>query len=138
MRKTDVLEVVSRKLAPFMMLFGFYLVANGHYSPGGGFQGGVVIASAAILLLLCHDESAVAAAFPILSLQFAEIIAFFIFIAVGIIGLLLVGAFLGIFLPTGTGTTIADSGFVFLLNLIIGVKVGSGITLICFYIFRER
>jgi len=28
MRKTDILDVVARKMAPYMFLFGFYLVTE--------------------------------------------------------------------------------------------------------------
>ncbi|MCL2568628.1 MAG: DUF4040 domain-containing protein [Oscillospiraceae bacterium] len=34
-----------RIIAPILLLFGVYLIMNGHISPGGGFQGGVAIAS---------------------------------------------------------------------------------------------
>jgi len=137
-RKTDILDVVSRKLAPFVMLFGFYLVANGHLSPGGGFQGGVVIASAVILLLLAQEAGSVTPSFPLTALSVAESAALFVFISVGIVGLLAAGAFLSVFLPLGSGTTVFDSGFIFVLNLVIGVKVGAGITLICFHILEAH
>ena len=32
-------------LYPFILLLGFYVIVNGHYTPGGGFQGGSVLAS---------------------------------------------------------------------------------------------
>jgi multicomponent Na+:H+ antiporter subunit B len=39
-------------LAPIIILFGFYIVLNGHLSAGGGFSGGAVIGSGMILFLL--------------------------------------------------------------------------------------
>ena len=53
---SGVLEAAARLLLPFMVLFAVYVVIHGHYSPGGGFQGGVVLAAAAILLRLVRDE----------------------------------------------------------------------------------
>ena len=39
----------SCKLAmPLMQLFALYVIAHGHYSPGGGFQGGVILAASFI------------------------------------------------------------------------------------------
>ena len=34
-----IIRVASRFMVPFIQLFGLYVVAHGHYSPGGGFQG---------------------------------------------------------------------------------------------------
>ena len=47
-----VIRTVCRRLAPFVQLFGLYVIMHGHSSPGGGFQGGVIIASSFILLAL--------------------------------------------------------------------------------------
>merc|ERR1711991_920276 len=30
--------VAARFMVPFMQIFGLYVIAHGHYSPGGGFQ----------------------------------------------------------------------------------------------------
>ena len=49
MRDQVILRVVSKITAPFILVFGFYVMAHGELSPGGGFQGGVVLASAFIL-----------------------------------------------------------------------------------------
>ncbi|RLE12077.1 hypothetical protein DRI96_05140, partial [Candidatus Aerophobetes bacterium] len=46
--------MVSRKLVPYILIFGLYLISYGHLSPGGGFQGGVVLASGIILLALAR------------------------------------------------------------------------------------
>ncbi|MDZ7690581.1 MAG: MnhB domain-containing protein [Balneolaceae bacterium] len=33
----------ARILSPYIMVFGFYVIFHGHYSPGGGFQGGTLL-----------------------------------------------------------------------------------------------
>ena len=38
-----ILEQVARLLVPFILMFGVYVVLNGHLSPGGGFSGGTVM-----------------------------------------------------------------------------------------------
>ncbi len=40
-----VIQLMIGLLYPFMLLFGFYIIVNGHYTPGGGFQGGSVLAT---------------------------------------------------------------------------------------------
>jgi multicomponent Na+:H+ antiporter subunit B len=40
----------SRLLSPYIMLFGWYVIIHGHYSPGGGFQGGALLAASLLLI----------------------------------------------------------------------------------------
>ena len=44
-----------RLVIPFIQLFALYVVAHGHHSPGGGFQGGVIFGAAIILYALAYD-----------------------------------------------------------------------------------
>lgn len=48
----QVIRISVRMLVPFIQLFGLYVIVHGHYSPGGGFQGGVLLGSSFILLAL--------------------------------------------------------------------------------------
>ncbi|MBH53292.1 MAG: hypothetical protein CMI18_02975 [Opitutaceae bacterium] len=50
-----ILQTTCRLLLPIIQLFALYVVAHGHHSPGGGFQGGVIFGASFILLALCHD-----------------------------------------------------------------------------------
>lgn len=45
-----IVQNAVRKVAPCILLFGIYVVLNGHISPGGGFSGGAIMGSALILL----------------------------------------------------------------------------------------
>ncbi len=137
MSKTDILDVISRKLSPFILLFGCYLIAYGHLSPGGGFQGGVVLASGIILLILGKDVTSIQQFFPAKTVSFVEMGGFVGFVLVGIIGLMSTGHFLKNFLPVGSVEEIPHAGFIFLLNLIIGLKVGAGMTLLCFALLQD-
>ena len=50
-----IIEVGVRIMIPFIQLFGLYVIAHGHYSPGGGFQGGVVLGASFILMAIAFD-----------------------------------------------------------------------------------
>ncbi len=53
MRETNlILAQTSRILVPVIQLFALYVIAHGHHSPGGGFQGGVIFGASLILLAL--------------------------------------------------------------------------------------
>ncbi|MEW6032607.1 MAG: MnhB domain-containing protein [Bacillota bacterium] len=47
-----VLDAAVRVLVPALMLYAVYVLAHGHYSPGGGFQAGAVLAVAMVLVPL--------------------------------------------------------------------------------------
>ncbi len=50
-----ITKTISRLLIPFIQLFGLYVIAHGHHSPGGGFQGGVILGASIILLAISYD-----------------------------------------------------------------------------------
>ena len=43
-------------MVPFMLLFALYVIAHGHDSPGGGFQGGTILAATIILIRMVHGQ----------------------------------------------------------------------------------
>lgn len=46
-------RTVAVLLVPLLLVFGVYIVINGHLSPGGGFSGGAVIGASMILFASC-------------------------------------------------------------------------------------
>lgn len=54
-----IIQSVCRFLAPFVQLFALFIIAHGHYFPGGGFQGGVLWALSFILLVIADGQSAI-------------------------------------------------------------------------------
>jgi multicomponent Na+:H+ antiporter subunit B len=47
-----VVQTFVRLLTPLAQLFALYVLAFGHYSPGGGFQAGVILGATYILMAL--------------------------------------------------------------------------------------
>lgn len=45
-----IVEISTRVVTPFIQLFALYVVFHGHYSPGGGFQGGAILAASFLLV----------------------------------------------------------------------------------------
>lgn len=50
-----IIQTVCRFLIPPIQLFALYVIAHGHYSPGGGFQGGCILGASFILLVVAYD-----------------------------------------------------------------------------------
>lgn len=53
---SQFLFVVTKSLVPLIQVFAFYVITHGHYSPGGGFQGGVMLAASVILHRITFGE----------------------------------------------------------------------------------
>ncbi|MGF1670373.1 MAG: MnhB domain-containing protein [Balneolaceae bacterium] len=54
--ESPIILLGSRLLSPYILLFGIYVIFHGHYSPGGGFQGGALLAAAVLLIRLAGGE----------------------------------------------------------------------------------
>jgi len=117
-----IIKTVTRALFPFILLFGSYIIIFGHLSPGGGFQGGVILAMAIILAIVVYGHNRFQRFIPYL--MFVEIIGIFLFILIGISGIASGKQFL------------VNLGTIPLLNIIIGLKVFSGLVLM--YLFLSR
>ncbi len=50
-----IIKHTCRLIIPFIQLFALYVVAHGHHSPGGGFQGGVMLGASFILFAISQD-----------------------------------------------------------------------------------
>ena len=57
--QSEIVDITCRIMVPFIQIFAIYVIFHGHYSPGGGFQGGVLLAASMILhrLSLGHRDS---------------------------------------------------------------------------------
>jgi multicomponent Na+:H+ antiporter subunit B len=49
-----VIKTSCRLIVPFSQIFALYVIAHGHHSPGGGFQGGVILGASIILFAISH------------------------------------------------------------------------------------
>lgn len=51
-----IVKTVTSFVYGFIIIFGFYIIAHGHLTPGGGFQGGAVVGAAFALLLISYGS----------------------------------------------------------------------------------
>lgn len=91
---SPIVRVTCRAVAQIIQVFAIYVIFHGHYSPGGGFQGGALLAASIILLRIADGAEGSAAEFPPgLALPLGAI-GVMMFAGVGLIDLLAGGRFL--------------------------------------------
>jgi multicomponent Na+:H+ antiporter subunit B len=139
---TRIIRTIANILFPFTMIFGLYIIAHGHLTPGGGFQGGAVAASGCAMLLVAYGSRWVFKRIKEKRLAAFESIGAIGFITVALLGLVFSTVFFGNFLAgsdllfgstPATGSTLADfntGGVLPLMNFAVGVKVIAGLFVI--------
>jgi multicomponent Na+:H+ antiporter subunit B len=50
-----IVKTTCRLIIPFIQIFALYVIAHGHYSPGGGFQGGVIMGASMVLFAIAFN-----------------------------------------------------------------------------------
>lgn len=131
-----ILQYVARIIVPVLMIFGFYVIVNGHLSPGGGFSGGAIIGSGLILYSGAFGAE--------------KIRKFFnekVYKSIKITALILYGCVMTYYFytgangipnvfPLGTPGNIISAGMIFYINLFVGSEVAC--TVYSFYALFKR
>lgn len=89
-----VVELVSRLVVPAIQLFALYVIAHGHYSPGGGFQGGVLLAASILLLRLTQGREESFRRFPPGAAFTLAALGMLLFVLTGLVSVARGGVFL--------------------------------------------
>jgi len=119
---SEIVRTTLSILFPVILLFGVYIFINGHLTPGGGFQGGAVIASAILFFMLARPNESLSH----MMLMRIESLSGFTYVMLGLLGVFLAGGFLdNRVLPTGEFGSLFSAGLIPLINILIGLKVGS-------------
>lgn len=132
---TRIVRAAAGVLFPFVLIFGFYIVAHGHLTPGGGFQGGAVIATGIVLLIAAFGAGEIGRRFSPGALKTCEVLGLLLFIGTAAAAVCSGGTFFSNWLANGGavfGNAVAfgpnpgdlDTGGVIpLMNLAVGIEV---------------
>jgi len=131
-----ITSTVVRGLFPFVLVFGVYILLNGHLSPGGGFSGGAVLGAGLILLDVALGRATLGKFFNHTVYTIIKVGALCVY-GVVILYLVLCGAN---GLQSGIGTGIAgnifSAGVILPINLMVGFEVAC--TMYAFYTYFYR
>ncbi len=135
-KNDKILQLSAKILVPVIVLYGIYVILNGHLSPGGGFSGGAIVGAGLILYvnafgferasrIMNRKNYAIISVVPLLFYALAKGYSFF------------TGAnHLPSGIPKGTPGAILSGGLILPLNICVGLVVAC--TMYHFYtLFRK-
>jgi len=128
-----IVKISARIIATLLLAFGAYVFIHGHLTPGGGFPGGTIIAAGTLLMLVADDKKRTSKLLKILEGTMG-----FLYVVIGIAGLLVTGSFLKNFLPTGTMGNLFSAGLIPIIYSVIGLKVGAELSALLDDFFAEE
>ncbi len=135
-----IVRVVTEKMFPFLLMFGFYIILHGSSSPGGGFQGGVVIGAAYILYAIGVNAACGRKLAPYMTLKVVESAGVLMYVGIGLAGICMGYTFLANrvigFPPQGTPGSLLSGGTLLGINIGIGIHVAATVITL-FYAFME-
>ncbi len=128
-----VVVLAARGLAPAIQLFALYVVFHGHYSPGGGFQGGVLLAASFVLVRLAEGHEAGRHQVPRRAGPVLGAIGVLLFAAVGAAAFFGGGSFLDHGRVPLPGLAPADLRSLMILVIEVGVAIAVAAVLTAIY-----
>lgn len=124
-KDTSIVAVITGVLYPFIIVFGLYVILNGHNTPGGGFQGGAILAVLFIgRYLVFHTDD--------FSIHRAHLVEKALLVVLILVPTLFVFGTVSRRYPQW------NEAYLIFMNLLIGFKVALGLTIVVFrYAFFE-
>jgi multicomponent Na+:H+ antiporter subunit B len=127
---SNAVRAVGLAMVGPIVVFGIYVVAHGHLTPGGGFQGGVVLATGALLVYLSGEYVTLRLVRPQHLIDAAESTGAGGYVVIGLLGLVVGTSFLDNFLPLGQPGALLSSGTIVPINVAVGLEVAAGFVLL--------
>lgn len=131
-----ILQTAAAVVVPFGILFGIYVILNGHLSAGGGFSGGAVLGACLVLYLLAFGFEKTERFFTERTFRFITVIPLTFYCLAKSYSFFTGANHLESHIPLGTPGAILSSGLILPLNICVGMVVAC--TMYAFYcMFRK-
>lgn len=127
----ELTSLLGRRLLPVILLFGIYVMVNGHLSPGGGFSGGAILGAGLILASLVLGEERMEELLPDRRTTRLTVVSLLAYGAMKGYSFFTGANHLGGEIPKGTAGALFSGGLILPLNLCVGVIVAC--TMYTFY-----
>ena len=115
-----IVKTATRWIVDFIFLYGLFLIAYGHLTPGGGFPGGVTIASAYVLIMLAFGKQKLYQNIGLKTVSRLDCTGALMFLAVALLGFAYAGPFFVNFVekPIGLNDESVQERFLHLPSLL--------------------
>lgn len=135
--KNDIiLQQVASCLVPPIIIFGIYVILNGHLSPGGGFSGGAIIGAGLILYLNAFGFKKTERFFKEKTYKMVTFAALSFYCLAKSYSFFTGANHLESGIPLGTPGAILSSGLILPLNICVGMVVAC--TMYAFYVMFRK
>jgi len=134
---SKIVKTIANISFPIITIYGLYIIAHGHLTPGGGFQGGAIVASGLSLLLVAYGSAWLLEKIKESHLSILESVGALSFIGLAFLGLIFGSVFFSNFIvgtdflfgsiPTSGAANINTGGTLPLMNFAVGLKVIAGL-----------
>ncbi|MBQ7896598.1 MAG: hypothetical protein IJ364_08625 [Oscillospiraceae bacterium] len=118
-----IFQTMGKLLLPFIMLFGIYVVLNGHLSPGGGFSGGAILGGGLILAASVFGQDVMSEKVNATLTTGLSVTCLMAYAVMKGYSFYTGANHVGWEIPKGTPGNILSSGFILPLNICVGVIV---------------
>lgn len=131
-----ILQLVATFLVPIIIIFGIYIILNGHLGPGGGFSGGAVIGAGLVLYLNAFGFKKTERFFTEKTYKWICFFSLSFYCLAKSYSFYTGANHLHSVIPKGTPGAILSSGLILPLNIAVGLVVAC--TIYAFYaMFRK-
>lgn len=135
-KNDKILQRIAFILVPPIIIFGIYVVLNGHLSPGGGFSGGAIIGAGLILYLNAFGFKKTERFFTYKVFSRVSLCALLFYSGAKTYSFFTGANHIESIIPKGTPGNILSSGLILPLNICVGMVVAC--TMYSFYaLFRK-
>ena len=118
-----ILTKIARLIIPCALVYGLYVVLNGHISPGGGFSGGTIMGAALILFAVSFGMLKMSRFFTYNTFRKVTSSALLVYAASKAYSFYTGANHLESYIPLGTPGAILSSGLILVLDICVGIVV---------------
>jgi multicomponent Na+:H+ antiporter subunit B len=133
-----MLRVLLKPLVATLQLFALYVVLHGHYSPGGGFQGGVLFACSLILPALVHGREQTSLTLSMRGALVMATVGVIIFAGIGILSMFFGGTIFDYnMLPVSNEMAMRRSLGILLIEIGVTFAVAGSVVAIFYILYAD-